>query len=160
MADKKNSPRVQIPMVNRHAEWLDMYTRGHTYRDIADEYDVAFSTVHEAIHRQLDKARERRNELADVALEIQLSRYDWLYKQACEALADARDGREMGVAQLLAAARGILDSKSKLLGLDQGVTVTVHSESILDRELAELTAQMNEVIDAEAVELPRGADDA
>lgn len=154
MADVNKSPRTQLPRVARHAEWLDDFTKGATYQQIAEKHGVSRSTVHDAVHRQLGRARDRRDGLADVALEQQLRRLDWLWQQAADAITEARDGREMGVAQLIASAKGVVDSTTKLLGLDNGVTVNVRSDSLLDQEIAALTERMSLIIDGETVDDP------
>lgn len=152
MGDANKSPRHQAPIVERHAAWLDDFTQGSTYKQIAEKHGVARSTVHEAIGRQLGKARDRRDGLADVALELQIARYEWLWAKACDSIAKASDGREVGVAQLLSSGRMILDSMTKLMGLDQPQRseVTVHTVTDLDREIAGLADQIRKKARADA----------
>lgn len=152
MGNANTSPRFQAPVVERHGKWLDAFTAGATYKQIADEYGAAVSTVHEAIHRQLAKARDRRDGLADVALELQIARYEWLWTQAVERLTNAGKGREVGYSQLLNSGRQILDSMTKLMGLDQPqrAEVVVHTVSDVDREIAHLAEMVRNKARADA----------
>lgn len=152
MGDSKTSPRYQAPIVERHLQWLEEFKNGATYAEIAKNHGYARSTVHEAIHLQLKKAADRRNGLADVALELQIARYEWLWAKACNAVEKAEAGRELGVAQLLNSGRLILDSMTKLMGLDQPqrAEVTVHTVSDIDREIANLADMLREKARADA----------
>lgn len=152
MTRGSQSPRREA--AERHAEWLALFTSGASYAQIANRHGVTKSTVHEAIHKQLAAARDRRDGLADTALELQLARYEWLWAKTVASVATAGAGREVGRAQLLATGRSILDSMNKLMGFDQGVTVNVRSESLLDQEIAALTARMSLIIDGETVDDP------
>lgn len=152
MGDANKSPRVQVQRAERHAEWLALFTSGATYRQIAERNNVAVSTVHEAIHRQLGAARDRRDGLADVALELQIARYEWLWAQTVASLAASKAGREVGRSQLISAGRQVLDSMTKLMGLDQPqrAEVTVHTVSDIDREISGLAAMLREKARADA----------
>lgn len=152
MADANKSPRVQVQRAERHAEWLALFTSGATYRQIAERNNVAVSTVHEAIQRQLDAARDRRDGLADVALELQIARYEWLWAKTVASLTASKNGREVGRSQLINAGRQVLDSMTKLMGLDQPqrAEVTVHTVSDIDREISGLAEQLREKARADA----------
>ena len=161
MGNANTSPRVQIPRVERHAAWLADYINGLSMPAVAAKHGVAVSTVHEAIHNRLTEARARRDRIADSLLDVQIARYTDLYRRCIEELDSSEDGREVGKAQLITAARGALDSLTKVLGLDQGITVNVHTETALDRELAAMTKRMGEVLDGvvESAELEAAPDD-
>ncbi|KXT57345.1 hypothetical protein Y710_09645 [Gordonia sp. QH-12] len=158
MGDANKSPRVQIPRTEAHAEWLDDYISGMSLRAIAAKHGVTHPAVHHVIHRQLAAARERRDQLADELYEIQARRYELLWTETVKALADAKANREVGVAQLISAGRGVLDSLTKLHGLDQPmrVDVTVTETSDVDRELADLATKLRDkaIKDAQAAGLP------
>lgn len=147
MGDANMSARVQIPRAEQQAAWLDDYIGGLSERAVAAKHGVSKTAVHNAIKLQLASARERRAGLADVLLDVQIARYTDLYRRCIEELDDSSSGREVGKAQLITAARGALDSLTRVLGLDNGITVNVHTETALDRELAALTARMGEVLD-------------
>ncbi|MFT4295748.1 MAG: hypothetical protein QM582_10090 [Micropruina sp.] len=142
MGDMHKNPRRLAEKALSHAAWLDEYINGSTMAAIADRHDVAKSTVHEAIHRRLQEARDRRNDLGDLLLELQISRYTDLYRRCIDELDSADDGREVGKAQLIASARSILDSLTKVLGYDKGTTITVTGESAIDRDIRDLTTKM------------------
>lgn len=147
MGRNHESPRHQLPAAERHAAWLDDYISGMSLQKVADKHGVTKQAVHQVVHRQLDEARNRRNDLGDLYLEIQIARYTDLYQRCIDELNSTDDGREVGKAQLISAARGALDSLTKILGLDHGITVNVHTETALDRELAAMTKQLGEVLD-------------
>lgn len=140
MGDMHKSPRRKADKAIRHAEWLDEYIRGLSLRKIAAKHGVSKSAVHQAVQNQLRAAIARRDDSADTLLEQQVQRLDWLWTQSAQAINEARDGREVGLAQLISAARGVIDSKTKLLGLDQPQRheVVVAQVSEIDRELAGL----------------------
>lgn len=150
--DVNKDPRVQVGRAKRHGAWLDDFAAGMSYRQIADKHGAAISTVHEAIHRQLKKATDRRDGLADVALELQIARYEWLWAQSVDRIEATGGGREVGVSQLLNAGRQILDSMTKLMGLDQPqrAEITVHTVDDIDREIANLADMVREKARADA----------
>ncbi|QRY62736.1 hypothetical protein JVX90_00215 [Gordonia sp. PDNC005] len=152
MGDANTSARVQIPRAEQQAEWLDDYIAGLSERAVAAKHGVSKTAVHNAIHNQLAAARERRAELADHLYEIQARRYEHLWTETARALADAKSNREVGVAQLITAGRGVLDSLTRLHGLDQPtrVDVTVTEISDVDRELADLADMVKKKAIADA----------
>lgn len=163
MGDINKSPRVQIPKSEDHALWLEDYIGGMSYRAVGAKYGVHHSAVYGVVQRQLAKARERRDGLADLYLDLQIARYTDLYRRCIDELNSSEDGREVGKAQLVSAARGALDSLTRILGLDHGITVNVHTETALDRELADLTKQMGRIINGDTVDTPElaaGTDDS
>ena len=161
MGDAKKSPRVQLPRTEKQAEWLELYIGGASYRQIGTKYGVNHQVILRSIHTQLEAARDRRTHLGDLLLDVQIARYTDLYRRCIAELDDTASGREVGKAQLISAARGALDSLTKILGLDQGVTINVHTENALDRELADLTNRMGKVLEGKVEpELPAGHDDS
>ncbi|MCF8610039.1 hypothetical protein L5G28_07670 [Gordonia sp. HY285] len=146
------SKRVQLNRATRHTEWLQLYTGGATFVHIADTYGVHYTSVRDVILRALAEAAAERRELADLALDLQLARYDRLWDEACRALDESKNGREVGRAQLISAARGVLDSKTKLLGLDQPqrTEVTITQTSDIDRELAGMAQALRDKARADA----------
>lgn len=158
MGDRNKSTRVEAREAEKQARALRLYIDGNTYAQIAVELEYADRAgAHKAVRSALDRLKAERTELAVFMLDTQIARYTDLYHRTIEALDDARDGREVGRAQLISAGRGILDSLSRLCGLDQNsAVVTVRTETQLDRELASLTALMK----ADAPQLPAGDDDS
>lgn len=146
MGNAHTSTRVQLSRNTRHAEWCALYVAGMTQQEIADRYGVSRSAVRDAVKKALTEARQRRADIGDLILDLQIRRYEDLYGRCIEALDDAHAGREVGRAQLISAARGILDSLSKIQGLDQAATATVLTESQLDRDLRVLTETMQQAL--------------
>ena len=80
-------------------------------------------------------------------MDTQICRYTDLYRRTIDELDNAAtEGREVGKAQLLSAARGILDSLTKVYGLDEH-RVTVTNRTALDDELADLTDALRHKLD-------------
>ncbi|MEP9391198.1 hypothetical protein ABLE94_02915 [Gordonia sp. VNK1] len=130
----------------RATQAVHLRTHGHTLDDIAERlgyYDRA--AVYRAITRSLDRVE---TENATQYRELMTDRYEGLLRRAMDALDDADEGREVGRAQLLSAARGICDSLVRLHGLDNAPVVTIRSETQLDRDIACLT-EMVAAIDAQ-----------
>ena len=152
MGDANKSVRVQLPRHEQHAEWLEEYIGGSSYRAIATKHGVHHTAVLRVVKRQLALARDRRDELADHLYDIQISRYERLWEETIKALDDAKSNREVGVAQLISVGRGVLDSIAKLQGLDQPmrVDVTVTDTREVDRELADLADKLKKKALADA----------
>ena len=144
MADMHKSPRRLGAIAEKQAKALRLYIDGHTYESIAKTLGYADkSGAHKAVKAALQDLTDERRELARHVLALQIARYTDLYHRTIEALDNVDEGREVGRAQLISAGRGILDSLSRVSGLDQqSAVVTVRAESQLDRELAALTAMM------------------
>ena len=139
---RKSTTRHHLNKTQRHNEWLKLYAGGATLQSIADLYGVSKQAVFNVCKRALQDARTEREELDGLLIELLNHRYSDLFRRAVEALDDVSPGREVGRAALLAAARGILDSHVKLLGLDQPQRHQVVVESQLDRDLRTLTTIM------------------
>lgn len=141
--------RQRITDRERATQAVHLRTHGHTLDDIAERlgyYDRA--AVYRAITRSLDRVE---TENATQYRELMTDRYEGLLRRAMDALDNADEGREVGRAQLLSAARGICDSLVRLHGLDNAPVVTIRSETQLDRDIANLT-RMVTAIDADTVE--------
>lgn len=153
MGDRHKSPRFQGAVAIRQAEALKLFIAGHSYDQIAQRLNYADrSGAFVAVKRALEDVRAERTELAEHVLDTQIARYTDLYRRCIDALDEAEDGREVGRAQLISAARGCLDSLSRVYGIDaNSAVVTVRTETQLDRDIAELT-RMVTAIDSEAVE--------
>ena len=154
MADMHKSPRRLGAVAEKQAKALRLYIDGNTYETIAQQIGYADkSGAHKAVKAALEVLTDERRELARHVLALQIARYTDLYQRTIEALDNVGEGREVGRAQLISAGRGILDSLSRVSGLDQNsAVVTVRAESQLDRDLAALTAMMT------APQLPPAAD--
>lgn len=138
--DAKTSVRLDAQAVSRQNEALALLLRGRTYDEIARELGYASrSGAHKAVKAALERAKVERLELAGAVLDVQIGRYEGLLKRSLDALDEAEEGREVGRAQLISAARGVLDSISRLHGLDKpAALVTVRAESGLSSDLARL----------------------
>lgn len=170
---RKSTTRQHLNKTQRHNEWLKLYAGGATFQSIADLYGVRKQAVFAVCKKALQDARTERVELNELLVDLTVHRYNDLYRRAVEALDEAAGGREVGRAALLAAARGVVDSYVKLLGLDQPARaeVTVRVRDEVDAELHELAATMRrnapdgaptDVLDAiiaETVQLPASTDD-
>ncbi|MBD0021929.1 hypothetical protein GII33_20720 [Gordonia pseudamarae] len=132
----------------RHLAALKLYANGATFDEVATECGYASrSGAYQAVKAALDDARRERHELADNILDTQICRYTDLYRRTIDELDNAAtEGREVGKAQLLSAARGILDSLTKVYGLDEH-RVTVTNRTALDDELADLTDALRHKLD-------------
>ena len=157
MADMHKSPRHLGAVAEKQVKALRLYIDGHTYQQIADQIGYADrSSAHKAVKAALAALTEERTELARHLLDLQVARYTDLYHRTIKALDAVDEGREVGRAQLISAGRGILDSLSRIVGIDHNsAVVTVRTETAMDRELAALTEMMK----ADSPQLPAGDDD-
>lgn len=137
---RKSTTRHHLNKTQRHNEWLKLYAGGATCQSIADLYGVRKQAVFTVCKKALQDARTERVELNELLVDLAVHRYNDLYRRAVEALDEAAGGREVGRAALLAAARGVVDSYVKLLGLDQPARteVTVRVRDDVDDELHRL----------------------
>ncbi|MGW6376266.1 hypothetical protein ACWFRB_09405 [Rhodococcus sp. NPDC055112] len=106
------------------------------------------STAHRAVKGVLDRVE---GETVDDYREVVNARYEALYAKAWEAIEAAEaKGQLVGKSQLVAAARGVLDSQAKLLGLaaPQKSELTVHTRSAIDDEIEKLTEALRSGVPA------------
>ena len=109
---------------------------GKTWAEVADAWGYQDkSTACRAVRRVLERVE---GETAEDFREVMSARYEALYAKAWDSIntADAK-GQLVGKSQLIASARGVLDSHVKLLGL-QAVSkseVTVVTRGQMDAEI-------------------------
>lgn len=112
---------------------------GKTWDEVAAEAGYSSKqAAFRAVKRVLDRVE---GETVDDYREVVSARYEALYAKAWEAIETAgAKGQLVGKGQLIAAARGVLDSHAKLLGLTAPAKadVTVHTRSALDDEIEKL----------------------
>lgn len=144
-----NSPRGKANVVARQAEALRLYRDGHSYDEIAQELGYSNrSGAHHAVKAALDDRRRDRQELADNILDTQILRYTDGYRRCIDELDNAAtEGREVGKAQLLTAARGFLDSLTKVYGLEQ-LQVSVTNRNALDDDLSDMLTALRDKLEA------------
>ena len=140
--DRNRSSRVDAEIVEKQSEALRLLLRGYTYQKIADHLGYrSRQGAHDAVKSALNRAKAERMDLADRVLDMQIGRYQDLLTRSLNALDEAEEGREVGRAQLIGAARGVLDSLSRLYGLDKpSAVVSVRPEAGLSADLARLAA--------------------
>ena len=146
MGDAKKSTRVDAQTVDRQNQALRLLSNGRSYDEIAVALGYASrSGAFYAVKSALERAKAERLELAGSVLDKQIARYEGLFKRTVDALDEAEEGREVGRAQLISSARGVLDSLSRLYGLDKpSAVVSVRPESGLSADLARLAAFVTE----------------
>ncbi|WP_415395177.1 hypothetical protein ACMTN4_07355 [Rhodococcus globerulus] len=112
---------------------------GKTWDEIAVE--VGYSS-RQAAHKAVKRVLERvEGETAEDFREVMVARYEALYAKSWEAIAAAdKTGQLVGKSQLIASARGCLDSLSKMLGLQAASKseVTVVTRTQIDSEIETL----------------------
>lgn len=146
MGDAKKSKRIEAEVAVRQTAALKLMMDRVSYDDIAERLGYADrSGARKAVMSALNRLKAERLELAEAVMDMQLARYERLLEYALRALDDADEGKEMGRAQLISAARGVLDSISRLYGLDKpSAVVTVKSEAGLNADLARLAQFIGE----------------
>ncbi|ORL93430.1 hypothetical protein A5N78_04660 [Prescottella equi] len=116
---------------------------GKTWDEVADACGYADrSTAHRAVKRVLERVE---GETVDDYREVVNARYEALYTKAWEAITSAEGkGQLVGRSQLVAAARGVLDSQAKLLGLGapQKSELTVTTRAAVDDEISALVNKL------------------
>ena len=145
MGDAKTSDRVQLSRAARHEEWLQLYVGGATYAAIAQRYKVTKGSVREVIVRALAEARKARAEIAAEALDLQLERYDMLYRAHMPVALKPTSTPE----DAYRSARIVLqtmDRQNKLLGLEQPqqIEATVRVRDSIDDEVMRLVDALKE----------------
>jgi hypothetical protein len=115
-ARRDRTDAASLATRERHAEWIELRRKGHTYEAIAAKYDVAKSTVHEAISTHL------RATVAEPAAELralELERLDALLKEVNDRI-DEPSSNEYGDDKLKAidTALSIGAQRARLLGLN------------------------------------------
>lgn len=132
---------------DRAAQAVEMRADGHQWQTIADQlgyYDDRAAC--RAVQRVLDRTESVN---ADALRSILTDRYEGLYRRAVDAFDQATtSGREVGRAQLLAAARSALDSLAKVHGLDRPTAepapAAVAAVEAIDLEIAALASAIRE----------------
>lgn len=152
------SPK-QLRDRERARQALELRRDGKQWHEIADALNYTDkSAAYTAVQRFLARTE---SETADEYRELLTQRYEDLYRRAIAKLDDAYRGREVGVAQLLSSARGILDSLAKLHGLQElKVETTVVQRDELDVELANLVAQFKANASEQGIAMPTPVLDA
>lgn len=130
----------------RAVQALQLKSAGHTYDAIATELGYANRGTAQAAVQNLLNNME--SESVDEHRALQLERLMWLLDKNSRAIEDAREGREVGLAQLISSQRGIEERIAKLLGLDAALQIktesTVVVKSAIDTEIEQLVHQMRE----------------
>ncbi|MGV0161357.1 hypothetical protein ACRU3B_18185 [Mycobacterium colombiense] len=104
---------------------LRMYLAGVTYRDIGRKVGLSVGGVHKVIKRQLRQSADRRDDLADDAVESYLARM--------EALLAANWGKALrGDTRSLDQCRRMLDSMARVQGIVPSLAERVLPERIRD----------------------------
>lgn len=153
------SPK-QLADRERARKAAELRRDGMQWPQIADELGYSDkSSAYTAVRRFLDR---NDSETADEYRELLTQRYEDLYARAIKKLDEAYRGREVGVAQLLSSARGILDSLAKLHGLQEPLKVetTVVQRDELDEEIANLVAQFKANASEQGIAMPTPVLDA
>ncbi len=147
----------QIDDRQRAAEALKLRRMGYSWPEIADRLSYHDrSTAHRAATRLLNRIEgEEVEEFRD----LHTARLEYLLRQTVEALDGMDQGREAGRAQLITAARGILDSLARLHGLNKPDRAEADDDSLdvpdqLDIELAELATRIKNAALDRGAELP------
>lgn len=112
---------------------------GMTWEEIAEKHEyTGRGTAFRAVKRVLERVE---GETAEDFREVMVARYEALYAKSWEAIAAAdKTGQLVGKSQLIASARGCLDSLSKMLGLQAASKseVTVVTRTQIDSEIETL----------------------
>ncbi|WP_137726315.1 hypothetical protein [Prescottella subtropica] len=122
---------------------------GRTWDEVADAWGyTGRGTAHRAVSRLLARVE---GETVEEYRQLMSARYDDLYRRTIQALdtADA-EGQLMGKSQLIAAARGVVDSIVKLHGIAAPMTadVVVHTKADVDNEVQELLDKLTGTLPA------------
>lgn len=121
-----------------HQKWLERRTEGYSFSEIAEEYGVTKSAVHQAVTRILAEmpveAAEEYRRVESLRLERQMRRL--------EKMAVSLQGEE-GYAQVEAVLLKNSERRCKLLGLDLPVTKAANDDQTVDIE--ELRKLLNAV---------------
>ncbi|AMS02993.2 helix-turn-helix DNA binding protein [Gordonia phage Leonard] len=148
-----SGPRTAAARANKHAKVLESFVSGKTYSEIAAEHGYSSrASAYNALKDALKARAKERAELADVALEMILSKYDKLLEVHMALAVDTTDSLAA-----TRAARIVLETSDryvKLLGLDQPQrheVVVTHDD--IDREVAELTAALMAKAKADGADL-------
>ncbi|EGR8595359.1 hypothetical protein I8C62_002852, partial [Listeria monocytogenes] len=109
---------------------------GKTWAEVADAWGYQDkSTACRAVRRVLERVE---GETADDYREVIAARYEALWAKSWEAINTAESkGQLVGKSQLVASARGVLDSLAKLQGLQASTKseVTVVTRTAIDSEI-------------------------
>ncbi|KJF21942.1 hypothetical protein C7T36_18350 [Rhodococcus sp. AD45-ID] len=112
---------------------------GKTWAEVADTWGYQDkSTACRAVRRVLERVE---GETADDYREVIAARYEALWAKSWEAISAAESkGQLVGKSQLVASARGVLDSLAKLQGLQASTKseVTVVTRTAIDSEIEAL----------------------
>jgi hypothetical protein len=112
---------------------------GMLWDEIAEKHGYSGrGNAQRAVRRVLERVE---GETAEDFREVMVARYEALYAKSWEAIAAAdKTGQLVGKSQLIASARGCLDSLSKMLGLQAASKseVTVVTRTQIDSEIETL----------------------
>lgn len=137
------SKRVDAQNDLRRGEMLDLWLRGHTYKQIAEKMGVgSHATIIRQVQRELAERGKQRVDLADQALELQLQRIEAILQTHMSIATNADD--PLAAARSARVALEAIDRLNRMLGLDQPQRheVTVSTVDEIDREIAALTAKL------------------
>lgn len=116
---------------------------GKTWDEVAQAWGYHDkSSAHRAVKGVLARVE---GETVDDYREVVNARYEALFQKAWEAVESADSkGQLVGKGQLVAAARGVLDSQAKLLGLaaPQKSELTVTTRAAVDDEISALVNKL------------------
>lgn len=154
--DKGGKPtkRVLAARTVKEAKILDAYLAGKTLDGMAKELGYANrSSMWRALQNALRARAKERAELADEALELQLSRFDTLLDTHMRIALD--ESKPLDAARSAGVVLQIMDRQCKLLGLDQPQRHEVHVTTVddVDREIAELAAKLTDKARTEGADL-------
>ena len=143
MTNSPNSPDGTWPedLGRRETALIAMRLRrdGKTWDEVAIEAGYSSrQAAHKAVKRVLERVE---GETADDYREVIAARYEALWAKSWEAIESAGSkGQLVGKSQLVASARGVLDSLAKLQGLQASTKseVTVFTRGAIDAEIEAL----------------------
>lgn len=138
----------------RRGEMLDLWLRGHTYREIATKLELAdHATVVRQVQRELKERAQQRADLADTAIEMQLQRLERILQSHMKIATN--ENEPLAAARSARIALDTIDRLNRMLGLDQPQKheVTVTTVDAIDREIAHLTAKLTGHAEAKGIDL-------
>lgn len=148
------SKRTDAVNALRRGEMLDMWLRGHTYRQIATHFDLAdHATVVRQVQREIRDRAEQRADLADQAIELQLQRIEQILQTHMRIATN--ENEPLHAARSARIALEAIDRLNRMLGLDQPQRheVTVTTVDAIDQEIARLTAKLTGHAEANGIDL-------
>ena len=107
----KTAP-AKIPAAARREKALELRASGQSIRAIANELGVSKSQVQRDIEKELKAAAEGRRKIAELLIDLELTKLDELEQEAWKHI---RDGELSAIDRVLRS----MERRAKLLGLDK-----------------------------------------